>query len=236
MLMKKLRFLFISIILCPFCISCAGPDISLKQDTIYDQPITNLQRDYTLGAGDVIKIEFYDHQSMDRQLIILPDGKISLPFKGDLVAAGLTPNELKEKITALFSDIYKEPIVTVTVVEYMKNNVVYVMGEVKNPNYYFMETPTTLTQILARSGGFLETARLDTVLVISRTDDGHPAGRLVNVSKVMEEANIGHDILLKRYDIVYVPKSSIAKADLFVEQYLSRLIPNFLKLNYTIQD
>lgn len=236
MLMKKLRFFVVFILLCVFCISCAGPDISLKQDTIYDQPITNLQRDYTLGAGDVIKVEFYYHQNMDRQLIILPDGKISLPVKGDIVAAGLTPNELKEKITALFSDIFKEPVVTVTVVEYMKNNIVYVMGEVKNPNYYSMETPTTLTQILARSGGFLDTARLDTVLVISRTDDGHPAGRLINVSKVMEEANLGHDILLRRYDIVYVPKSPIAKANLFIEQYFNKLIPNFFRFNYTITD
>ncbi len=56
-------------------------------------------------------------------------------------------------------------------------------------------------------------------------------GRLIDLDKILGEANIGLDILLKQYDVVYVPKSAIAKADLFVDQYINQLIPRIFRVN-----
>ncbi len=414
--MAKKRVLLI--IALPLLLSaCMGPNINIKEDIVYDQPIEALQEEYLLGPSDVIsiayhtapslnkgdyiiapddvikvdffsspnttlyeytlsvgdriKVEFYNHPNINRELTIRsdgkitlpikgdfavagltpaelndrilqsfsdifkdpmptvsvlesnamfesleselkerslsvrPDGKITLPIKGEVVAAGLTPLELSKKITRLYSDIFKNPLNTVTLLEYnvavkelktelatdnfgrnklvtirpdgyatfpligskliaglsvsqvkdilereykkingnislsvfleeMNSNVVYVMGEVKKPQMVLMESPTTVTQVVAKAEGFSDAANLNTVLIISRNKNGNPVGRLIDLERVIEAGNIGQDILLRQYDVVYIPKSTIAKADLFVEQFINGLIPKAFKfgVNY----
>ena len=98
--------------------------------------------------------------------------------------------------------------------ENTNSNLVYVNGEVRKPDSYQLVQPTTVTQILSQAGIIWENAKLSSVLVISRSPDGRPMGRLVNLSKVVGEGNIGHDVMLKRFDIVYVPRNAITNANL----------------------
>ena len=115
------------------------------------------------------------------------------------------------------------------ILETSKSNLVYVMGEVNKPDYFQMDTPTTLTQILARAGGLKDTAATSTILLLSRNMQRQPVGRLIDLDKILGEANIGNDPLLRQYDVVYVPRSQIANADLFVDQYINKIIPNFFR-------
>jgi protein involved in polysaccharide export with SLBB domain len=215
--------------------SCAGPQVARDNAVSYitrEPAPREAPRDYVLGPGDTIKVEFYYNEKLNRQLVIRPDGRITLPLKGEVDASRLTPDQLSRRIRELFSDVLKEPVVTVTVETTGKSNVVYVMGEVQKPDYYTLESPTTVTQILARAGVNTTTANLSTVLVIRRDSQGKPVGRLVNVNDILNKADLGQDIVLGRYDIVYVSRSMIAKADLFVDQYINRLVPNLFRLNY----
>ena len=315
--------------LCMFCISCTGlPEVMITEDTVYDIPSPKVEHEYLLGpgdvleiiyhynpqpdageyhlaVGDVIKVEFTYHKDVTRTLTVRPDGNIAVPRKGDVNAIGLTPTRLKEKLTKLFSDDFKDPLITITMVKYnraidhlktaittaprgqsklttirpdgyisfpiiedikaagitlprlrkiasdeygklidnltvslilkvMKANLVYVMGEVENPNFYLMGGPTTVTQILATAGGIKNTANRSTILVVSRDKDRRPWGRLVNFEKIIREGNISRDITLNQYDIVYVPKSAITRADLWVEQYINQIIPEFITGNYNL--
>jgi len=318
------RILFL-IALSFFCISCIGPSITIKDDTVYEQTIAEMDGEYLLGSGDVVEIiyhvepqpsekeyilavgdvvrvEFYYHPEINRDVSIRTDGKISLPLKGDIDAAGLTPSGLREKLIRLYGDTFKDPEITITPVEYnqaikqlkeaistssrgqsklsairpdgyisfpllgdimgtgltlpqlkerltteygkiinnlsislileqIKSNLVYVMGEVRTPGYYLMESPTTATQILARAGGLLNSAKTNNILVVSRNKERKPVGRLIDLDKILGEGNIGNDIMLKQYDVVYVPKSVIAKVDLFVDQYINQLIPRIFRVN-----
>lgn len=314
------------IILCLFCSSCMGPNITLKNDRVYEQSIAETTEDYLLGpgdvveiiylvqikpskeeyiltCGDVIRVEFYYHSELNREIAIGPDGKITLPLKGDIDAAGLAPSQVREKLTTIYGDTFKDPLITITTVEYnnaanelkeaittstqgqgklstirpdgyisfplledirgagltlsqlkarvsaeysklinnldislvlekAKSNLAYVMGEVRSPGYYLMNTTTTVTQMIATAGGVLDSAKLDCIVVVSRNKEGKPAGKLVNLEIILEEGNIGHDITLKQYDVVYVPKSVIAKADLFVDQYINQLIPKVFRVTF----
>ena len=318
------RILFL-IALSLFCISCMGPNITIKNDTVHEQPIVDVGDEYLLGPGDVVeiiyhtaarpsdqeyilavsdvvKIEFYYHQEINREISIQPDGKITLPIKGSINAVGLTPSELRIKLAGLYSDTFIDPEITVTPIKYnqaikqlkeaittasrgqsklssvrpdgyisfpmlgdiraagltlpqlkerltteygkiinnlslslvletVKSNLVYVMGEVRIPGYYVMESPTTVSQIMARAGGFLDSAKTTSIVVVSRDKEGRPLGRLVDLDKILGEANIGLDIPLKQYDVVYVPKSAIAKVDLFVDQYINQLVPRIFRVN-----
>ncbi|WJW76300.1 polysaccharide biosynthesis/export family protein [Thiohalobacter sp. IOR34] len=73
--------------------------------------------EYVLGVGDRLRVDFFYHSEASREVVIRPDGKITLPIKGDFAAAGLTPSELKESVYTAFSDFFNEPIVTISVEE-----------------------------------------------------------------------------------------------------------------------
>jgi len=98
--------------------------------------------------------------------------------------------------------------------------------------------PTTVSQLLSKAGIKMETADLDTVLVVRKNKDRTPVARLVNVNRVLRGGDFSQDVFLQRYDIVYVPKTGIARANQFVDQYLNAIIPSSIRFgfNYTITE
>ncbi len=75
-------------------------------------------QDYRLGINDEINVDFYYHPQLNRTVVVRPDGKITLPIKGDFMAAGLKPTELAAVVKKTFSDILNDPVVTVSVNKY----------------------------------------------------------------------------------------------------------------------
>ncbi len=78
----------------------------------------NKQKEYRIAVGDQIRVEFYYYSQLDRTLNVRPDGKVTLPYKGDIMAAGLTPSQLARNITRKFSDLLNNPRATVSLVRY----------------------------------------------------------------------------------------------------------------------
>ncbi len=70
---------------------------------------------YLLGVGDEVNVEFYYHPGMNRTVVVRPDGNITLPIKGDFKIAEITPAKSAITIKNKYSDIIKNPVVTVTV-------------------------------------------------------------------------------------------------------------------------
>ena len=89
--------------------------------------------DYRLAAGDKLRIEVYKDAQLSQSLQVRPDGKITLPLVGDVAAAGRTPIELRDAISAALKEYITNPVVTVIVVETRPPQVVYVTGEVNKP-------------------------------------------------------------------------------------------------------
>ena len=77
-----------------------------------------LQNDYRLAIGDQIRIEFFDAPQFDRTLDVRPDGRVTVPFFGDLDAFGLTPTELAKRIDQAYSQLLRNPRSTVTLIRY----------------------------------------------------------------------------------------------------------------------
>jgi len=73
--------------------------------------------EYRIHVGDLLGIDFFYHSEMSRQLRVRPDGRITLPLKGEIMAAGKTPMELAGAIKQMFSSTYRDPQITVTVEE-----------------------------------------------------------------------------------------------------------------------
>lgn len=129
--------------------------------------------DYVLAVGDKLRIEVYKDTQVSQSLQIRPDGRITLPFVGDLAAAGLTPLALDEAITTALKEYMTNPVVTVIVVEATPPTV-YVMGEVMSPGPVAMRPGMTALEALALAGGFKDFAKTADIRIIRRGGSGEP--------------------------------------------------------------
>ena len=85
---------------------------------LFHMELEPAEQAYQIEVGNRLNVEFFYQPNVSRTVVVRPDGMITLPIKGDLHAAGLTTMMLTTVIENRFSDIFKEPVVTVSVEEY----------------------------------------------------------------------------------------------------------------------
>lgn len=132
---------------------------------------TAVAPDYRLFAGDKLRIEVYKDQQLSQSLQIRPDGKITMPFLGDVKAAGLTPIELRDALTTSLKEYITNPVVTVIVTDSTPQSV-FVMGEVKSSGPIPLKGPLTVVQAIAMAGGFSEFANKKDIKIQRQTVNG----------------------------------------------------------------
>jgi polysaccharide export outer membrane protein len=179
---------------------------------------------YRLGEGDLLAVKFYGNPELNEEVMVRPDGAISLPFVGDVPAAGMTPAELDRDLARRFTGELARPRVAVIVREF-GNQRVFVAGEVAKPGLLPLRGPLTLFQAVAAAGGLLPTARRQQVVLIRTDAQGGRRGRSVDLRPVESGERPDLDVPLAPLDIVFVPRTRIASVDLFVEQYIRQLLP-----------
>jgi len=174
---------------------------------------------YEIKALDELDIKFFYNQELNEKVTVRPDGRISLQFAAEVMAAGLTPAELTDVLTEKYSTEFVDPKITVFVRSY-EGNRIYVDGEVIKPQMFRLAPDFTVAQAIAAAGGLKDTARRHDVRVIRRKADKKPLVIPVDLTQVFNGTDINQDIALQPYDIVYVPKSTIANVNMWVQQYL----------------
>lgn len=219
-------------------LSCANDQASVRPDMpVADGASSSAERleQYYLQIGDVLDINFFYNPELNQTVTIRPDGKISLHFIGELLAADVSPSQLNETLNEKYGEILKKPGVTVNVQKFEERKI-YVGGEVMLPAMIPFVRGTTALKAIFSVGGFRETASKKSVIIISKGPDNLPIAREVNLKGVTSGKEPGGDVILQPFDIVYVPKTSIADLNKFVEQYITKLIPGTLTagFNYTI--
>ena len=191
-----------------------------------------LETSYTIAPGDQLLINSYYHPDLKQPVTVQPDGRVSLLLVGDVVAGGKTPQQLAEELTRAYGKFLEDADLTVTVSESVGLSV-YVGGEVAKPAMLPIKGELTLLQSITQAGGFLTSANKEQVLVVRQTADGHYRTLQANVERVLR--NEGAEIYLRRHDVVYVPKTQIAKVDQFVEQYINDIVPRFVNTVFSYQ-
>jgi polysaccharide export outer membrane protein len=163
----------------------------------------NVGADYQLGPTDVISVVVWGEKDLSTEVVIRPDGKISLPLINDVEAAGLTTEQLRRRITELAKRFVETPVVTV-VVKQVNNNRAFVTGQVMRPGPYVLSGPTTVLQIIALAGGFTEFADKNHVL-ITRLENGRQQAFEFNYTQVIKKRDLSQNLILKPGDTVVVP-------------------------------
>lgn len=179
---------------------------------------------YRLAEGDLLAVKFYGNTELNEDVMVRPDGAISLPFVGDVRAAGLTPDELDRDLVKRFTGELARPRVTVIVRE-LGNQRVFVGGEVSKPGVLPLRGSKTLLQAIDEAGSLLPSARRQQVVLIRTDADGKRLARTVDIRAALSGERPDRDVLLQPLDIVFVPRTRINNVDLFMEQYVRQLLP-----------
>jgi polysaccharide export outer membrane protein len=176
--------------------------------------------DVVLETGDEIEIKFFDTPDLNDRQTIRPDGKISMPIAGEVVAAGKTPSVLTTELTKLFSKELIDPKLTV-IVRTFSNRKIFVGGEVVTQGVFPISNQLTVYEGVLLAGGFnSKSAKLKNVLVIRKGT----TKRQVFTFDLRQPENLEQFYLQPR-DILYVPKKAIIKVDDWVDQYINSVIP-----------
>ncbi|MGO9571891.1 MAG: polysaccharide biosynthesis/export family protein [Desulfomonilaceae bacterium] len=98
----------------------------------------------------------------------------------------------------------------------------YVLGELQKPGAYDLKQPITALQAIALAQGPIsETADLTSVILISKDIYGKPIGRRLDLKRTLDVGDMASAILVKPYDVIFVPKTYIADVQVFMRQYVS---------------
>jgi polysaccharide export outer membrane protein len=158
---------------------------------------------YVIGADDVLSIVFWKDKEMSADAQVRPDGRIALPLINEVQAAGLTPEQLREKITEESKKYIEDASVTVVVRE-INSRKVFITGEINKPGTYPLTSPTTVMQLIAMGGGLREYADSKKI-VIMRTENGKQKRLPFNYKDIIDGKNLQQNVELKPGDTVVVP-------------------------------
>jgi polysaccharide export outer membrane protein len=162
-----------------------------------------LPPDYVIGPEDVLSIAFWRDKELSADVVVRPDGKISLPLLKDVQAAGYTPEQLTAALVKAASKYIAQPNASVIVKE-INSRKVFIIGEVQRPGGFPLTSDLTVLQLISLAGGVFEWAK-STKVVIVRKEEGRERRLNFNYREVIKGTRVEQNILLKPGDTVIVP-------------------------------
>jgi polysaccharide export outer membrane protein len=131
---------------------------------------TAVPADYLIGPDDVLQVVFWQEKDLSAEVVVRPDGKISLPLINEVQASGATPADLRLSIMKAASRFVTDPSLTIFV-KTINSRKVFVMGQVNKPGPYPLNDSMTVLQMLATAGGLMEYAKGGKITVM-RNENG----------------------------------------------------------------
>lgn len=156
------------------------------------------------------------------QVTVNPDGTIDLPLMHErIMAVGYTVREIESTVNERYALGPLKHVVASLSLQQANSRKVYVIGEVQKPGGYDIRQPISALQAIALAGGPIsEFADLTSVILISKDVYGKPIGRRLDLKKTLDVGDMSSAILIKPYDVIFVPRTFIRDVRVFMDQYL----------------
>ena len=218
----RISLLFLVIFL---VIACASQQSNVAPEAAALAPLPRSSQPapYFIQPSDQLDIKFFYNPELNESVTVRPDGKISLQLVDEVQAAGLKPSELDDELTKKYAYELKKPMITV-IVRSFGGQRIFVGGEVNRQGIIMLAGNMTPLQAVLNAGGFKETANPESAIIIRKGSGNKPVPIAMNLDDAMQGKIGSADFLLQPDDIVYVPKSAIAKANKWVNQYIEDLL------------
>jgi polysaccharide export outer membrane protein len=165
--------------------------------------------DYIIGPEDVLDITIWKNADLSKTVQVRPDGRISLPLIGDVVAVSRTSSQLTEEISSRLKAYMENPTVSIVVKE-VNSYAIFVLGEVVKPGRYPLKSKTTLLQAVTLASGFTPVASRNKIVIFRFARDGEPLTKIkASYDDIVLRDGTNQNIELKPGDTIVVPSESM---------------------------
>lgn len=164
---------------------------------------TGKSRSYKIGPEDVLQISVWKEPELQREVLVRPDGGITFPLAGDIIAAGKEPIELQAEIKKRIQKYIPDAVVTVSVIK-LTGFRIYIIGKVKSPGQFVIGRYVDVLQALTLAGGVTPYAAQSDIKVL-RKKNGKEKVFLFDYNEVKNGENLKQNISLQNDDVVVVP-------------------------------
>lgn len=186
---------------------------------------------YRFYPGDEVEVSIPSAPELNKTVTVQPDGRVALSLIAPVMAADRTIPELRGALSRAYAAQLLRPDVEVAVKAAPLK--VFVGGEVGNPGIYDMAGDADALRAVIQAGDFRPSADRAKVIIVRRGADGRGMMRRVDLMKGLK--NPAQDLVpLRRFDIVYVPRSGVSSAGLAVQQYFRDLSPIQFGFSYAL--
>jgi polysaccharide export outer membrane protein len=185
----------------------AGAGGCLQQDVQY-RGTSVPPTEFLIGPEDVLVVTVWRNQELSKEVIVRPDGKISMPLLGDIRAAGLTAQALSKQLADGLVEFMSTPTVSVQVKE-INSYHIFAVGEVARPGKIVLKSFTSVLQGISYAGGFTLFASRNNVHVLRNVMNGQGETKQVMIpvpyQDIVQGKNLEANIILKAGDVIVVP-------------------------------
>jgi len=158
---------------------------------------------YELGPEDVLSIDVWKDEILSREVSVRPDGRITFPLIGEIIAEGRQVDDLTKEINERLSKFVSDPRVTVAVSK-VNSYKIYVIGKVNKAGEFLLGQNADVMQALSLAEGLTPFARESSIRILRRMGSQQKVHNF-DYSEVLEGKNLAQNIILRRGDVVMVP-------------------------------
>jgi protein involved in polysaccharide export with SLBB domain len=219
--------------ICSLFVWACGAPITVEPLTLEEVPqIESLgnypdKEEYRIEPGDTLRVRYPFHSEKNQEDVVRPDGRLATTVVGDLHVAGMKASELRQFLVENISDRLRDPEVVVAITAYAPRSV-YVAGEVSKPGPVSYRRGLTPLQAVVSAGGFRDTAFAKSVVLIRATgpDVNDFVARKLDLEAVIRNG-VEEPLSLAPHDVIFVPRTGVAEANLWVKQHITEMVPFF---------
>jgi len=163
----------------------------------------NLPPSYRINEGDILNVSVWNEPDLQVTVVVRPDGKISFPLAGEIIAGGKTFKALTEQISHKLKSYIPDLVVTVSAKK-LQGNKIYVIGKVARPGELIISGSVDVVQALSMAGGGTKFSQLGKIKILRRTG-AQLHSIAFDYTDIEKGRNLKQDIILKTGDVIIVP-------------------------------
>jgi polysaccharide biosynthesis/export protein len=159
--------------------------------------------EYLVQPGDRLFISVWREETLQREVIVQPDGNVRFPLAGEVKAAGRSLSEIERQLKKNLSTYIPDPAISVSLIQSTGNRI-YVIGRVNTPGEYVLTRDVDVLQAIALAGGVTPFAKKSKIKVL-RKEKGSQRVFHFDYEEVENGERAGQNILLMPGDTIVVP-------------------------------
>jgi protein involved in polysaccharide export with SLBB domain len=171
---------------------------------------------YRIRSGDSFDLDFRFQPEFNQTLSVQPDGFVTLRDIGDLHVQGLTIPELSAALRKAYDQILNDPVITVVLKDFEKPYFIAGGDGIQRPGKFELRSDMTASEAVQIAGGFRSGAKSSEVYIFRRVSDDTYQVKKLNVKKMLSKGDLHEDVHLIPGDMLYVPRSTLAKIASFL--------------------